>query len=158
MRFCLWFFSCFLASLFFLSCGKKDEPEPDPKTSESSMRTARILFLEGTVWVKHPKTSDWIPAQLNQELLINDKIRTMRDSFATVEFEEGGILKLGPESLVKVTDLRIEPRNNARRSTFTLMEGKVEAEVNPIKIQGAELKIKTKSVETHVIRREVAFQ
>jgi len=57
-----------------------------------------------------------------------------------------------------VTDLRLEPRNQARRSTFTLMEGSVEAELDPLGAEGADFRIRTPSAEASVARREVSFQ
>jgi hypothetical protein len=137
------------------------EPGPDQAPDGSSgpaVRTARISFLEGSVLIKRPADLDWQQAREGLELGIDDKIRTLRDSFTTLEFEQGGSLRIGPESLVKVTDLRLEPRNQARRSTFTVEEGRVEAELDSLQQAGSEFKIKTPSAEASVIHREVSFQ
>ncbi len=101
---------------------------------------------------------EWLPARRDMQLSIDDKVRTMRDSFANIEFESGGLLRVGPESLVVVTDLRLEPIDQARRYTFTLMEGKVEAELNALEKGASEFKIRTSSAETILLHREVAFQ
>ena len=121
-------------------------------------RTATLVEVEGEVRVKRSGEPDWGPAVVGMELATNDKVRTQRDSFATIRFEEGGTMRLEPESLVAVTDLRIERRNQMRRSTFTLMEGRVEAELEALDEDGSEFKIKTPSAQASVVRREVSFQ
>jgi len=149
-----------LGALAWLAgCPGGPGPGVSPDRVEGEViRTARLTFVEGEVRIRRPADVDWTPARAGSELAINDKIRTLRDSFATVEFEEGGSLRIGPESLVKVTDLRLEPENQARRSAFTVVEGRVEAEVDPLKNPGSEFKIKTPSAEASVVRREVSFQ
>jgi hypothetical protein len=153
----------FLACLFLASgctCGgeKTDDLQQDGAVVEQVNRTARVVFVQGTVRVKRSGFMEWIPADGEMELAIDDKVRTLRDSFVNIEFERGGLLRVGPESLVVVTDLRVEPRNQARRYTFTLMEGKVEAELDSLKKGSSEFRIRTSSAEASVLKREVAFQ
>lgn len=136
-----------------------DRPRPaDGGALPTIQRTARLVQVEGDVRVKPSGAPDWRPAMLGQELAVNDKLRTQRDSFATIQFEEGGVMRLEPESLVAVTDLRIEQRDQIRRSTFTLMEGRVEAELDSLDQEDSEFKIKTPTAEASLARREVAFQ
>ena len=125
---------------------------------EAGLRTAKILFVEGNVRVKRAGSMEWLQAVSNMELAMDDKLRTLRDSFAAIEFDKGGVLKVGPETLVSVTDLRIEHRNKAVRSTFTLIEGNVEAELDALEKSESEFRILTPSAEASVIKREVAFQ
>ena len=108
--------------------------------------------------VKRSGAPDWLAASVGMQLAINDKVRTQRASFATIRFDQGGHMRLEPESLVAVTDLRIERRNQTRRSTFTLMQGRVEAELDALTRKGSEFKIKTPSAQASVVRREVTFQ
>ncbi len=115
-------------------------------------------MLEGEVRVKRSGDTEWQSAQRGMQLSINDKIRTQRGGFATIEFQRGGQLHMQPESLVAVTDLRLDAHTQARRSTFTLEAGQVEAELDAITHKDAEFRIRTPSAEASVIRREVAFQ
>lgn len=144
------------------TCGKgtDDGERPDGTGTkvEAGLRTAKILFVEGNVRVKRAGSMEWIQALNNMELAMDDKLRTLRDSFAAIEFDKGGVLKVGPETLVSVTDLRIEHRDKAVRSTFTLIEGNVEAELDALEKDDSEFRIRTPSAEASVIKREVAFQ
>lgn len=149
-------------SLSACTCG--GDPDDTQQTDgaaarvEAGLRTAKILFLEGNVGVKRAGSMEWLQALNGMELAMDDKLRTLRDSFATIEFDQGGVLKVGPETLVSVTDLRIEQRNKAVRSTFTLIEGNVEAEMDALEKPESEFRIRTPSAEASVIKREVAFQ
>lgn len=144
------------------TCGKDPDEDQHPDGAdtkvEAGLRTARILFVEGNVRVKRAGSMEWLQALKGMELAMDDKLRTLRESFATIEFDQGGVLKVGPETLVSVTDLRIEQRNKAVRSTFTLIEGNVEAEMDALEKSESEFRIRTPSAEASVIKREVAFQ
>jgi hypothetical protein len=153
---------CLALLLSGCTCGEDAEDDKrldgaDTKL-EAGVRTAKILFVEGNVRVKRAGSMEWLQALKNMELAMDDKLRTLRDSFATIEFDKGGVLKVGPETLVSVTDLRIEQQNRAVRSTFTLIEGNVEAELDALEKSESEFRIRTPSAETSVIKREVAFQ
>jgi hypothetical protein len=132
--------------------------KPDGSGPAAAETKARIVYMEGNVRVKRAGSTEWLEAGEKMELSIDDKLRTLRDSFATIQFVEGNQLRIGPESLVSVTDLRIEPRDKVRRVTFTLVEGKVEAELDALEQDGSEFKVRTPSAEASVLQREVAFQ
>jgi hypothetical protein len=160
LRLILGFWLVFLASA--CTCGKDADdgqfPDGADTKVEAGLRTAKILFVEGNVRVKRAGSMEWIQALKDMDLAMDDKLRTLRDSFAAIEFDKGGVLKVGPETLVSVTDLRIEQRNKAVRSTFTLIEGNVEAELDALEKSESEFRIRTPSAEASVIKREVAFQ
>jgi hypothetical protein len=143
------------------ACAEAPRPAADaadPGPAAQLERTARLLHTQGEVHVKRLGASDWQAAGVGLDLRAQDKLRTLRDAFATIEFEHGGLLRLGPDSLISVTDLRQDARGQARRSTFTLEEGALEAELDPLEGEGSEFRIKTPSAEASVARREVAFQ
>lgn len=142
------------------TCGREADDQGGSRAPPGTARvvTATVAYVEGNVRIKQAGSMEWRPATAGQQLTTDDKLRTLRDSFATIEFVAGENLRVGPESLVSVTDLRIEPRNQARRVTFTLVEGAVEAEVDALAKPGSEFKVRTPTAETSVLRREVAFQ
>jgi len=153
---------CLCLGALLGSCANGSNPEEKAKTkalaTELSATTAKITYLKGKVRVKRSVSSGWQAAELEMKLSARDKLRTAAESFATVEFESGGVLRVGPESLVVVTDLRTERETQLRRYTFTLMQGEVEAEIEALHKTGSEFRIRTPSTETSVLHREVAFQ
>jgi len=160
----VWFLAALSAGLWLACTDELSAPLPDAGLAQdgasapAAKRTATLIHLQGEVHVKRPGAPDWQPAAPGLELQVQDKVRTLRDAFATIQFEHGGLLRLEPESLISVTDLQLEPRSQARRSTFTLMEGSIEAELDPIDTEGSEFRIRTPSAEASVARREVSFQ
>ncbi|MBW2699636.1 MAG: FecR domain-containing protein [Deltaproteobacteria bacterium] len=149
-----------IALLLLFGCAKGDPQIElrDAGEAKSNLRRAQLVLIEGEVRVKRSGDPEWQTALAGMQLSINDKIRTQRGSFATIEFQRGGQLHMQPESLVAVTDLRMNARTRAHRSTFTLESGQVEAELDAITHKDAEFRIRTPSAEASVIRREVAFQ
>lgn len=140
-------------------CGPKtssDAPAGDAESEEIQV-SARLVAAQGRVTVRRAHSEDWHPAAAGMALQVDDSLRTQREAFATLEFEEGGTLRVGPESLVRITDLRLEVRSQARRSTFTVEEGRVEAELLPLKPAG-EFRIRTPTAEASLNHREVSFQ
>ena len=130
----------------------------NPDAGFQYLRKAKVLFIQGKVKIKRAGSMEWTNAKANMQMTTADKLRTLPNSFATIEFESGGILRIGPESLVSLTNLQIEPRKQIRRVVFTLKSGQIEAEFNPIENRDSELKIRTPSAETSILHREVAFQ
>jgi hypothetical protein len=160
MKRSLRFFAGFTLGLMFAACNGEPQSafHADAAVETIAQRTAELTEVEGAVKVKRSGTPDWLAASAGMQLAINDKVRTQRASFATIRFDQGGHMRLEPESLVAVTDLRMERRNQTRRSTFTLMQGRVEAELDALTRKGSEFKIKTPSAQASVVRREVTFQ
>jgi len=156
------FIICFCLGALLGSCAGGTDREEKAKTKASAVElratTAKITYIEGKVRVKRSGSSEWQPANLEMKLSARDKLRTAVDSFANIEFESGGVLRVGPESLVVVTDLKTEQETQLRRYTFTLMRGEVEAELKALRQTGSEFKIRTPSTEASVLHREVAFQ
>ena len=146
--------------LLLLGCAKGDPQTElhDASEAKTSLHRAKLVLIEGEVRVKRSGDTEWKIALTGMQLSINDKIRTQRGGFATIEFQRGGQLHMQPESLVAVTDLRLDALTRAHRSTFTLEAGQVEAELDAITHKDAEFRIRTPSAEASVIRREVAFQ
>jgi len=135
-----------------------DGPVADGGAAQATARSAQVVALDGTVQVKRSGSMEWIAAAPKMQLFSEDKIRTGRDSFAELEFESGGRLRVGPESLVVVSDLRFDPGTHARQTAFTLLEGMVEAELRTPESAASDFRIRTPTAEAAVLHREVLFQ
>ncbi len=143
------------------TCSRDEQAQPvapAPAGPRQSKATTRIIFIEGSVEIKRAGSMEWESGKRDMELATDDKVRTLKDSFATIQFEQGGTLRIGPETLVSVTHLQFEPREKYRRYAFTLMEGKIEAELDALDNPKSEFKVVTPSAETVLLKREVAFQ
>jgi hypothetical protein len=147
------------AGLVFFTCSH--EPPDDFSNIDNSQKqpslAAKIAFIQGTVRIKRAHSNDWVPAVKNQKLSSNDKLHTLKNSFATIELENGAILKIGPNTLVAVSDLKRDKRRKLGQYTIMLEKGKVEADLDSEKAASG-LTIKTPSAEANFVPREVSFQ
>jgi FecR protein len=75
----------------------------------SSTRAARLTYIQGTVTVNEPNNGESVPAQPNLPLLAGVQLVTGNDGQAEVEFEDGSIVRLTPNSVLSLDNLAIEP-------------------------------------------------
>jgi FecR protein len=75
----------------------------------SSTRAARLTYVQGTVTVNQPGYTQSVPAQLNLPLLTGVQIATANDGQAEVEFEDGSIVRLTPNTVLSLDNLAIQP-------------------------------------------------
>ncbi len=141
------------------TCREEGRTGPvDAGPMATAARSAQIVALDGSVQVKRSGSMEWTAGALHMQLFLEDKIRTGRESFADLEFEAGGTLRVGPESLVVVSDLSLDPGTQARQTVFTLLEGMVEAELRTPDAPASDFRIRTPTAEAAVLHREVVFQ
>jgi hypothetical protein len=74
--------------------------------SADSTRAARLTLAQGTVTVTEPDNST-IPAQTNLPLLSGVQIATGSDGQAEIEFEDGSVVRLTPNSAISLDSLAI---------------------------------------------------
>ncbi len=72
----------------------------------SSTRVIRLGFVEGTVAVQRPEMQGWAEAPVNTPLQEGFKLSTGEDSYAEIQFENGGTIRLGELSLLELRELR----------------------------------------------------
>jgi hypothetical protein len=77
--------------------------------SPSTMRAARLTFMQGTVTVTEASNTAGVPAQLNLPLLSGVQLSTGSDGQAEVEFEDGSVVRLTPNSALSLDVLTVDP-------------------------------------------------
>lgn len=75
--------------------------------SASHARIVRLSFVEGNVTLQRPDVSQWAEAPANTPLQEGFKLSTGDSSFAEVEFENGGTVRLGQMSLLDLSELEL---------------------------------------------------
>jgi len=73
----------------------------------SHARIVRLSFVEGTVTIARPDVQEWAQAPVNTPLEEGFKLSTGEGSFAEVEFENGGAIRLGQRALLDFTQLAL---------------------------------------------------
>ncbi len=78
----------------------------------SQPRVLRLSFVEGRVTLQRPDVQGWAEAPVNTPLQQGFKLSTGGNSFAEIQFENGGALRLGEESLIELTELGLGPQGD----------------------------------------------
>jgi len=114
-----------LALLLFLSsCWTLDARADDAPVH----RAARLSFLQGDVTVDHLDNTAGDPAQINMPLAEGARLTTGEDGQAEVEFEDGSVVRLTPNSSLGLSVLNIDPAENFH-TQMTLLHGLIYAEL-----------------------------
>jgi hypothetical protein len=90
--------------------------------SSSTMRAARLTFMQGTVMVNQADNTASVPAQLNLPLLAGVQLATGSDGQAEVEFEDGSVVRLTPNSVLSLDILTVDP-NGVFTTGLSLLHG-----------------------------------
>jgi hypothetical protein len=94
--------------------------------SAGNVRAARLTYTQGTVTAQSAENPVDAPAQLNLPLLAGVRLTTGGDGQAEVEFEDGGIVRLTPNSALSLDTLAVEPGGDGGRvfnTAMTLLRG-----------------------------------
>ena len=85
-------------------------------------RAARLSFLQGDVIVDHLDNTAGDPAQINMPLAEGSRLTTGENGQAEVEFEDGSVVRLTPNSSLGLTGLSIDPAENFH-TQLTVLHG-----------------------------------
>jgi len=88
----------------------------------SHSRVVRLSFVEGNVNVQRPDVQGWGEAPANTPLEQGFKLSTGANSFAEIQFENGGAIRLGEQSLIDFTELALDA-SGARINHVDLRQG-----------------------------------
>jgi hypothetical protein len=91
-------------------------------------RAARLSFLQGDVTVDHLDNTAGDPAQMNMPLAEGARLTTGEDGQAEVEFEDGSVVRLTPNSSLGLSVLSVDPAENFH-TQMTILHGLVYAEL-----------------------------
>jgi hypothetical protein len=85
-------------------------------------RAARLTYVHGTVTVTEPGKAEPVPAQVNLPLLAGVLLTTADDGQAEVEFEDGSVVRLTPNSALDLERLIADP-DGVANSQLRLVHG-----------------------------------
>jgi hypothetical protein len=110
-------FSAGLGFLFFVlsfatsALSATDDTQQPPSTVVlSHVRVVRLSFVDGTVTVRSPGSTEWAPATINVPIQEGFSVATDKKSFAEVQFENGSTVRLGELSAIDFTQLALTPQ------------------------------------------------
>src|ERR1700735_5471989 len=93
-----------------------------------AQRTARLSYLQGNVTVSRSDGTGNEAAQLNMPLTEGSRVTTAEDGQAEVEFEDGSLVRLTPNSSLGLDHLSLDTEGNYQ-TQLGLVHGLVYAEL-----------------------------
>jgi hypothetical protein len=107
-----------------------DSQQPPSSVVLSHVRVVRLSFVDGTVTVRSPGSTEWAPATINVPIQEGFSLATDRKSFAEVQFENGSTVRVGELSSIDFTQLALTPQGG-HINHLTLDEGYATLHVIP---------------------------
>jgi FecR protein len=101
---------------------------PKARADDAPPRAARLSFLQGTVTVNRVDNTGSDPGQINMPLTQGARVATGQDGQAEIEFEDGSLVRLTPNSSLDLTALTSDANGNVQTS-LTLGFGLAYAEL-----------------------------
>jgi hypothetical protein len=92
-------------------------------STANNSRAARLTYLQGTVTVDSADNTESQPAQMNLPLLAGVRLATGQDGQAEVEFEDGSLVRLTPNSALSIDTLTVEPASGIFTTGLSLLHG-----------------------------------
>lgn len=99
-----------------------------PSSAESRLRAARLTFAQGEVTVETAEIPGNQPAQTNLPLFPGVHLSTGNDGEAEVEFEDGSVIRLTPDTTVSFDTLSVD-FSGVFTTAVTLLNGLAYAEL-----------------------------
>src|SRR5271155_4890144 len=90
-----------------------------PLAHAAETRAVRLTLLQGAVTVDPMDGTGAQPAQLNLPLLAGVHVATGADGQAEIEFEDGSVVRLTPNSALSLDTLAVDAEANPARPVFT---------------------------------------
>lgn len=109
--------------------------------TQSASRVIRLSFVEGNVTVQRPDVQGWAEAPANTPLQQGFKLSTGENSFAEIQFENGGAIRLGEQSLMELTELALDA-SGVNINRVELHQGYATFHPRPFR-QGESLEVET---------------
>jgi hypothetical protein len=110
-----------LLALGWWRFGSRTPPAPPPPTSVET--GARFERIDGTVQVKRAGTLEWITATKAVVLRQNDLVRTGSGAGAEIQFVDGTVFNVRPDSLITIEESSQNPLSRQQRTALLIQSG-----------------------------------
>ncbi|KFE59792.1 FecR family protein [Hyalangium minutum] len=127
-------------------------PSPPAPTRQPEPR-AHLKEVHGDVKLKRATGDEWLAAKESLPLFENDKVRTAAGASARVIFPNGGMVNLGEDALIAISETRLRP--GQERTDLTVIKGQVDAALETPATQSLSVSTPAATVQAG---REIVFR
>jgi FecR-like protein/glucodextranase-like protein len=110
--------------------------------------TARFRSIDGTVRVKPVGTFEWLPADARMVLRRGDLVRTGDGSAAEIDFFDGTVVHVRPDSLITIEETSEDPSTKRRRVAWHISSGEVNFQTARKNVPGSATEVSTPTLRT----------
>ncbi|MFH0790477.1 MAG: FecR domain-containing protein [Candidatus Omnitrophota bacterium] len=113
------------------------------KTNPKDDNSAQITAIQGVVQIQKVNTTGWAQASQGTKLYSQDKIRTLIDSLATLQYPDNTQLTLRENSILTIQDTSKDSKTGLSKRELKLDVGGMKYKVTRLTEKGSEFKIHT---------------
>jgi len=93
----------------------------------------KITVASGNIHSFHRETGRILKAEKGDNVYPGDSIRTKSNSFAEITLNDGSVLKIAPNTRIKISEFTLNSDNKRESAVIQLFRGKVRAAVSKVK-------------------------
>jgi|MudIll2142460700_1097286.scaffolds.fasta_scaffold37103_2 hypothetical protein len=135
----------------YLRYGRSEPSGPPAETKAATpTTTARFRSIEGSVKVKAVGTFEWVSADRAMVLKKSDLVRTGSASAAEIEFFDGTVVHVRPDSLITIEETSEDPSTKQRRVAWHISSGEVNFQTVRHNVPGSSTEVSTPTVRSTV--------
>lgn len=109
----------------------------------SSIRTARVSYIQGNAYVRKQGVSRWEPVELGRTLTVLDELATDSTGRLEMTFDNGGKLRMRPGSSFVITRMAMEDGGQEAGAGIGLKLGKVSAKMAKLQMKRERFEVAT---------------
>jgi hypothetical protein len=130
---------------WFLLVRSNPPPSPPPTSVATGARFERI---EGSVQVKRAGTLEWALATKAVILRQNDLVKTGSGSTAEIQFTDGTVFNVRPDSLITIEESSQNPLSRQQKVALSIQSGEANFTTAATNVPGSTTTISTPTVRT----------
>ena len=117
------------------------------ETPSPTATSARFTTIEGSVKVKPVGQFDWFSGDRSMVLRKGDLVRTGAGSAAEIQFFDGTVVHVRPDSLITIEETTEDPSSKARKVAWFISSGGATFQTARKNVPGSETKVSTPTVQ-----------
>ncbi len=121
---------------------------PPPETPPPTATTAHFTSIEGSVKVKAVGTFEWVTADKTIVLKKSDLVKTGPGAAAEIEFFDGTVVHVRPDSLITIEETSEDPSTKQRKVAWHISSGEVQFNTARKNVPGSSIEASTPTVRT----------
>jgi hypothetical protein len=114
-----------------------------PVGAQPSEQIVKVKTVIGSVEIRAANSSSWKSARVGMVAKTGWDIRTLIESSAEIEYENGSLLRIGENSVLTLSSLDADPKNGATRTSVKISTGQVWGNIKKLTTTNSKFEFET---------------